>query len=62
MLRTIPISKPGTSGISLHIARTDAEEAELRKSAAAQGLLAGTAMPTQKDSQFWSFRDWLDRH
>jgi hypothetical protein len=55
MLKVIPITKPGVLGFSWKIARTDAEEEALRKNAAAQGLLAGEAMPTTPNPQFWSF-------
>jgi hypothetical protein len=52
-------SKPGS--ISTAVAATDAIEAEVRKSAAAQGLLAGKAMPLEPTSQFWTFTDVVKR-
>lgn len=61
MLRFIPISKPGAPGVSYAVARTDADETAVRKNAAAQGLLAGTAMPTGTNPQFWSFVDNVKR-
>ena len=45
MLRFIPITKPGVPGFSYAVARTDIDESAVRKNAAAQGLLAGEAMP-----------------
>ena len=62
MLRTIPVidpSKPGS--VSIAVAATDAIEAEVRKDAAARGLLAGKAMPIKSDAQFWSFVDIVKR-
>jgi hypothetical protein len=57
MLKIIPISKPGTVGFSYALARTDADEAAVRKNAAGQGLLVGKAMPIKPDGQFWKFVD-----
>jgi hypothetical protein len=59
MLKVIPITKPGVTGMSHAIARTDADEAAVRKNAATQGLLAGKAMPTRPNPQFWQFVDYL---
>jgi hypothetical protein len=61
MLKLIPISKPGVPGVSYAVARTDVDEAAVRKNAAAQGLLAGIAMPTGTNPQFWSFIDTVNR-
>jgi len=55
-LRLIPIAQPG-GGFSYELARTDAEENAARKKAAAHGLLAGEAMMTRPNPQFWSFVD-----
>jgi hypothetical protein len=57
MLKIIPITKPGTPGLSYALARTDADELAVRKNAAAQGLLVGAAMATPPNPQFWSFVD-----
>jgi hypothetical protein len=43
-LRLIPISKPGVTGFIMQLVSTDDQEVELRKNAASQRLLAGTAM------------------
>ena len=61
MLKIIPISKPGTAGFSYALARTDANEAAVHEGAAAQGLLAGKAMPIRPDGQFWTFIDIIKR-
>jgi hypothetical protein len=61
-LRVIPISRPGVSGCSFAVVTTDAEEADVAKKAAEQGLLAGPAMPTQPNPQFWSFIDQIKKH
>ena len=57
MLKVIPITKAGVPGFSYALARTDADETAVRSNAAAQGLLAGAAMPTEPNPQFWSFVD-----
>jgi hypothetical protein len=57
MLKFIPITKPGVPGFSFAVARTDADETAVRKNAAARGLLAGEAMPTEPNPQFWLFVD-----
>jgi hypothetical protein len=59
MLKVIPITEPGVAGFSYAIAKTDADETVVRTNAATQGLLAGKAMPTQPNPQFWSFIDHL---
>lgn len=61
MLEIVPISKPGTAGFSYALAINDAVETTVRKQAAAQGLLAGTPMPIEPGSQFWSFVDIAKR-
>jgi hypothetical protein len=43
-LRVIPISTPGVAGFKMQFVSTDDQEVELRKNAASQGLLSGTAM------------------
>jgi hypothetical protein len=53
-LRVIPLASPRVGGISFTIARTDDEEAAVRERAAAQGLLAGAAMPTRPNPAVWS--------
>jgi hypothetical protein len=58
-LRVIPISKPSVAGVSFAMARTDTEEAATRANAGGQGLLAGEAMPTHRNPQFWSFIDHI---
>jgi hypothetical protein len=57
MLKIIPITKPGVPGFSYAPARTDTDETAVRKNAAAQGLLAGEAMTTEQNPQFWAFVD-----
>ncbi len=42
-LRFIPITRPGVVGFNFKHARTDAQEAAVRKKAAERGLLAGRA-------------------
>jgi hypothetical protein len=61
MLKVIPITKPGAPGFSYALARTDADEMAVRKNAAAQELLAGKAMSTEPNLQFWSFVDSVKR-
>jgi hypothetical protein len=61
MLKIIPITKPGVPGFSYALAMTDAAETAVRKNAAAQDLLAGKAMPTGPNPQFWSFVDTAKR-
>jgi hypothetical protein len=48
-LRFIPITKPGIVGFNFKHARTDAQEAAVRKRAAERGLLAGRAIRTRPD-------------
>jgi hypothetical protein len=60
-LRLIPISKPGVTGLSYAVVSTDDQEVTVRKNAASQGLLAGAAMPSQPNPEFWSFIDYLKK-
>ena len=46
VLRFIPITRPGVVGFNFKHARTDAQEAAVRKKAAERGLLAGRAIRT----------------
>jgi hypothetical protein len=62
MLKLIPITKPGVPGFSYALARTDADEMAVRKNAAAQGLIAGAAMTTEQNPQFWLFVDLVKNH
>jgi hypothetical protein len=61
MLKLIPISKPGVSGVSYAVVRTDVDEMTVRKNAAAQGFLSGIATQTGTNPQFWSFIETVNR-
>jgi hypothetical protein len=58
-LRVIPIAKPGGAGFSFAVAPTDEVEETVRKNAAAQGLLAGAAIPIKPDPTIWKVIDYL---
>jgi hypothetical protein len=58
-LRFIPITKPGVVAFNFKHARTDAQEAAVRRRAAERGLLAGRAIRTRPDDQISAIIDRL---